>query len=221
MHKATLNKTKALQKNEEIERVKEFVLTLFNGVKENPNTDNGTITLGFLTPDGVRYLSALSGQKIKSATRFTISLNILRHWYNNHYGENEKDKGQNIPLTDTDIKALIDVMAKPDKILFTGYNKKAHANVFALLKTNNSNGTYSLLEVYSNSDGELNPKSYYNSKKDIGGQVMNLLKNSQPFTSETRTRPIDAEIPETLFKVSNRFSENKDTTKTSKNQISE
>ena len=70
-------------------------------------------------------------------------------------------------MTDDDVKEVVDVIANPDNVLFTGYNTKIKASVFAFLKTN-ANGTYSLLEVYSNSDGELKPKTYYNSKKDIG-----------------------------------------------------
>jgi hypothetical protein len=75
----------------QLDKLKEFVMAIFNGVKENPNTDNGVITIGFLTSDGVNYLSAISVLTIKPVTRFTISLNTLRHWYNIHYGENEKD----------------------------------------------------------------------------------------------------------------------------------
>jgi hypothetical protein len=63
--------------------------------------------------------------------------------------------------------------------------------------------------MYSSSDGALKPKTFYNSKKSIGGQVMNLLKKSQPYTSGTRTRPIDTLKPEVLFIINSRFSKNK------------
>jgi hypothetical protein len=100
-----------------------------------------------------------------------------------------------------------------------GYSQKQNANVFAFLK-GNAKETYSLIEIYSNSDGELKPKTFYNSKNDIGGQIMSL-KNSQPFTSETRTRPSDVKMPAMLFKVSNRFADDKDTQKLANDQIKE
>jgi hypothetical protein len=86
-----------------------------------------------------------------------------------------------------------------------GYDSKEQANGFSFVKAND-NGTYSLLEMYSSSDGALKPKTFYNSKKSIGGQVMNLLKKSQPYTSGTRTRPIDTLKPEVMLIISHRFS---------------
>ncbi|GHT82220.1 hypothetical protein FACS189467_7280 [Bacteroidia bacterium] len=206
-----------MDESQEIQAVKKFISELFNKVKNNPHTDNNAITIGKLSPAGAKYLSDISGIRIKTATRFTISENYLRHLYNNHYGDNEKDKGQNVPLTDDDVVALIDVISTPNDIVFMGYNRKEQANEFSFVRTNN-NGTYSLLEVYSNSDGTLKPKTFYNSKRSIGGQVMNLIKNSQPYTSQTRTRPIDTSKPEILFVVSNKFFKSKGTTNFSEKQ---
>jgi len=38
--------------------------------------------------------------------------------YNEHYGENEKDSGKNIPLDDADISNLVDVIIHPDMVMF-------------------------------------------------------------------------------------------------------
>lgn len=169
---------------------------------------NNPITIGWLSPAGVVYLSRISGLTIKAKTQFTVSRNFLRHLYNEHYGGNEKDTGQNVPLTDEDVAAFIDVVFNPDDIVFMGYNPKEQAYGFSFLK-GSKNGTYSLLEVYGNSRGTLKPKTFYNSKRSISGQVMNLLKKSQPYTSATRTHSIDTSKPAKLMVANGRLSEDK------------
>jgi hypothetical protein len=68
-------------------------------------------------------------------------------------------------------------------------------------KKENAKGTYSLIDLYANSDGKLKPKTLYNSRKSTSGQVMRL---PQPSTSETRTRSIAA--PKNFATLSNHFS---------------
>jgi hypothetical protein len=191
-----------------IQVVKQFILKLFEEVKNGNSMENKPITIGWLSPVGVVHLSNVSGLAIKERTKITVSRSYLRHLYNEHYGVNEKDKGQNVPLTDEDVVAFIDVINNPDNIVFMGYNSKEQAYGFSFLK-GNKNGTYSLLEVYGNSRGTLKPKTFYNSKRSISGQVMNLLKKPQPYTPETRTHSFDTSKPAKLMIVNYRVSENK------------
>ncbi|GHT16343.1 hypothetical protein AGMMS4956_18550 [Bacteroidia bacterium] len=207
-----------MEETQKIQAVKEFVLELFHEVKNSDNAGNKPITIGFLTKSAEQYLSALSGLHFKDPTRFVLNTSDLRHIYKEHYGNNEKDKGNNIPLSDADIKNMIDVIANPDKILFLGIDKDTNAHKFAFLKATETKSTYNLLEVYGNSRGQLTAKTFYNTKKSIGARVMNLRTNSQPSTSETATHPIDTSKPEILFIVSSRFLNSKGITSFSEKQ---
>ena len=47
------------------------------------------------------------------------------HIYKDHFGNNEKDKGQNRPLDIEDIRSLADVISSPDKIFSSRREKVA------------------------------------------------------------------------------------------------
>jgi hypothetical protein len=57
-----------------------------------------SLSIGKLTPEGKRYLESISGLQLKDDIDFALNPSDLVHIYNEHYGENEKDKGNNIPL---------------------------------------------------------------------------------------------------------------------------
>ena len=76
-----------------------------------------------LTAEGKAFLENVSGVKMKDDVDFVLNASDLRHIYNDHYGKNEKDKGNNVPLTDEDIRSLVDVVTQPDHILFGVDNK--------------------------------------------------------------------------------------------------
>ena len=77
--------------------------------------------------------------------------------------KNEKDKGNNIPLTDEDILNLVDVLNQPDGILF-GIDKRDGRKLFFFLK-DAGNGLYNLTEVCSTKKGNLTAKSFFKTRK--------------------------------------------------------
>lgn len=107
---------------------------------------------------------------------FVLNASDLRHIYNDHYGENEKDKGNNVPLTDEDVHSLVDVITQPDEVVY-GVDRKSENKIFYFFKKN-PNGTYNLAEVYGDKRGNLTAKSYFNTKRTISQRV-NDLKKSQ------------------------------------------
>jgi hypothetical protein len=169
---------------ENIDTVKDYVLDMFNLAKAN-KLSGSPISIGKLTEDGKKYLSEISGLDFKQLVDFVVNPSDLRHIYNDHYGENEKDKGNNIPLTDSDIRQMIDSVLYPDYILFLGYDEKTKSNKFSFLKSD-TNRTYNLVEVYGDRRGNLTTKSFFKTKKGINQRVVELqIKHSLLPTSET------------------------------------
>lgn len=162
--------------------IKDYVLSEFNRAKEG-NAPGERIPLGNLTEEGKNYLESISGMIMKPEVSFILNASELRHIYNDHYGDNEKDKGNNIPLTDDDIRSIVDVLTSPDKIVFAVENKTGRKLFFFMKDA--GNGTYNLAEVYANSKGNLTTKSFYKTKKSIAQRANELLKDPKLSTSET------------------------------------
>ena len=150
--------------NKQLNFAKNYILDLFkkaiNGV-----LNGKSISIGRLTVDGKKYLSDISGLDFKKYTDFMVNPADMRHIHKKHFGKNETDP-RNYPLTDSDIKGLIDVISTPDDIVFIGTDSKTKVEQFAFLK-DSGNGTYNLVEVYGNTGGKLTAKSYYHTKKGI------------------------------------------------------
>lgn len=205
-----------MQENDNTQALKEYLLGLFEGAKEG-KMDGCTIPIGQLTEEGKRYLSDISGLGFKTFTDIAVNASELRHIYNEHYGSNEKDKGNNIPLTDEDIANMVDVISKPEGIIFLGKNPIDGVNSFAFLKSAERTGTYNLLEVYGKVGGRLTAKTFYKTKKGINRRIMEL--NPQLSTSKTTGESLSSaadKVPTMLIPLS---LVGKDTSETSKNQI--
>ncbi len=155
------------------------LLGYFNLAKVGKLTKN--VSVGSLTEDGKKYLSELSGLTFRERTSLMLNPSDLRHIYSEHYGQNEKDRGRNIPLTDNDIANLADVMAAPDEVVYLGYDRRTDSKKFAFLKKNEG-GAYNLLEVYGNSGGKLSVKTFFNAKQSKaakGKKISTLLSTSE------------------------------------------
>lgn len=74
--------------------------------------------------------------KFKDFVDFVLNPSDLNHIRSDHYGENEKDKGNNVPLTDEDIQNMVDVLNQPDSILY-GVDKKDGRKLFFLKDAGN------------------------------------------------------------------------------------
>ena len=165
-------------------------------------------SIGRLSADGKAYLEKLSGLKFKEFVDFVLNPSDLNHIRSDHYGENEKDKGNNVPLTDEDIQNMVDVLNQPDGILY-GVDKKDGRKFFFFLK-DAGNGLYNLTEVCSTKKGNLTAKSFFKSKKKGISQRVMEIKDSLLPTSVTYSGEFlssDAKIP-TLFEINESSSKN-------------
>lgn len=165
-------------------------------------------SIGRLSVDGKAYLEKLSGLKFKEFVDFVLNPSDLNHIRSDHYGENEKDKGNNVPLTDEDIQNMVDVLNQPDGILY-GVDKKDGRKLFFFLK-DAGNGLYNLTEVCSTKKGNLTVKSFFKSKKKGISQRVMEIKDSLLPTSVTYSGEFlssDAKIP-TLFEINEGYSKN-------------
>lgn len=165
-------------------------------------------SIGRLSVDGKAYLEKLSGLKFKEFVDFVLNPSDLNHIRSDHYGENEKDKDNNVPLTDEDIQNMVDVLNQPDGILY-GVDKKDGRKLFFFLK-DAGNGLYNLTEVCSTKKGNLTAKSFFKSKKKGISQRVMEIKDSLLPTSVTYSGEFlssDAKIP-TLFEINEGYSKN-------------
>lgn len=136
------------------------------------------LPIGQLTPEGKSFLESMSGIVMKEHVDFVLNSDNLRHIYDNHYGFNEKDAGNNVPLNDDDIRNVVDVLIHPDSILY-GIDKRTGLKMFFFLSKNDI-GTYNLAEVCSTKKGNLTAKSYYHSKKGASQRVMEISRSLLP-----------------------------------------
>ena len=136
-------------------------------------------SIGRLSGEGKALLEKLSSQRFKEFVDFMLNPSDLNHIHGDHYGENEKNPGNNIPLTDADIMNLVDVINQPDGILY-GIDKKDGRKLFFFLK-DAGNGLYNLTEVCSTKKGNITAKSFFKTKKKgINQRVMEITDSLLP-----------------------------------------
>jgi N12 class adenine-specific DNA methylase/PAS domain-containing protein len=187
--------------------MKQRVIELFEKAKTGEFVGKPA-SIGRLSVDGKAYLEKLSDLKFKEFVDFVLNPSDLNHIRSDHYGENEKDKGNNVPLTDEDIQNMVDVLNQPDGILY-GVDKKDGRKLFFFLK-DAGNGLYNLTEVCSTKKGNLTAKSFFKSKKKGISQRVMEIKDSLLPTSVTYSGEFlssDAKIP-TLFEINEGSSKN-------------
>lgn len=140
------------------------------------------VEIGRLTKEGREYLEKLSGLKLKETVSFVLNPSDLAHIYRRHFGKNETD-ARNIPLTKDDIRQMAEVVSSPDKVIFGKEKSGNQRNMFFFLKETD-NGSYNLMEVYSDRKGNLTAKSFFKSKEGVSQRAM-LLNESSTLTSVT------------------------------------
>lgn len=164
-----------------IQEVKKEILKYFHECAEDKVSGKGK-KIGELTNEGREFLSRLSGMEMKEIIDFRLNPSDMKHIFNDHYGKNEKDTGNNYALDDTDIMNLLDVITIPEQILY-GIDKHNGNKSFFFFKCNEK-GTYNLAEIYADKRGNLTAKSFYNTKKGISQRVM-IIKDTLLPTSVT------------------------------------
>lgn len=147
------------------------------------NLTGKPIEVGRLTPEGKAYLEQLSGMQLKDDVTFVLNPSDMIHVYRDHFGNNEKDKSNNIPLSKDDIRAIADVISHPERVIFGIEPDGLKRKMFYFLSSADA-GTYNLLEIYSNRKGNLTTKTFYKTKKAVSQRVLSLMK-SEHLTSVT------------------------------------
>lgn len=141
------------------------------------------VEVGRLTAEGKEYLERLSGVQFKDDVRFVLNPSDLVHMYRNHYGANEKDPGNNLPLNNEDIRAIAEVVSHPERVVLGKEPDGLKRNMFYFLSPA-TDGTYNLLEIYGDRKGNLTTKTFYKTRKAVSQRVLSLLK-SEHLTSVT------------------------------------
>ena len=153
------------------------------------------ISIGTLTDEGKAYLEQISGIAFKGKVDFVLNPSDLIHIYKRHFGENEKD-GRNIPLDIEDIRSIVDIISNPDRVIYSVEEGQQERKMFSFLKEVEQ-GTYNLLEIYSDRKGNLTAKSFYKSKEGVSQRVISLTRTLHS-TSETDGATLNdgAKIPQ-------------------------
>lgn len=141
------------------------------------------VEIGRLTAEGKSYLEKLSGIQMKEEVSFVLNPSDMIHMYRNHFGENEKDKGNNIPLTRDDIRAIARVVSNPERVIFGEEPDGLKRKLFYFLAPAKE-GAYNLLEIYGDRKGNLTAKTYYKTRKGVSQRALSLMK-SEHLTSVT------------------------------------
>ena len=153
------------------------------------------ISIGRLTDEGKAYLEQISGISFREKVDFVLNPSDLIHIYKRHFGENEKD-GRNIPLDIEDIRSIVDIISNPDRVIYSVEEGQQERKMFSFLKEAEQ-GTYNLLEIYSDRKGNLTTKSFYKSKEGVSQRVISLTRTLHS-TSETDGATLNdgAKIPQ-------------------------
>lgn len=154
------------------------------------------IIIGELTKEGRVYLQQLSGIEFKETVSFLINTSDLKHVYKRHYKNNEKDL-RNIPLNEETIGDIVEVIIRPSKIVFLGTEENKGSKFAFISET--TEGSYTLIEVYSSRRGNLTAKTFFHTKKEVGQRAMDIPQHT---TSEMTGALFDAKIP-ILFDITN------------------
>ncbi len=175
---STSGGTMVAEESTDILQIKRKVADLFEKAHRGEFTGKPK-SIGRISSQGKAYLENLSGLKFKEYVDFVLNPSDLNHIRSDHYGENEKDNGNNVPLNDEDIQNMVDVLNQPDAILY-GVDKRDGRKLFFFLK-DAGNGLYNLTEVCSTKKGNLTAKSFFKSRrKGIDQRVMEIKQTLLP-----------------------------------------
>lgn len=159
------------------------------------NLKGKSIEIGRLTEEGKKYLEDLSGIEMKEIVSLVLNPSDLVHVYRNHFNGNEKDLGNNIPLLKEDIRAIANVLAKPERVLYGEEPDGLRRKMFYFLSSAQDLGAYNLLEIHGDRKGNLTAKTFYKTKKAVSQRVLSLMK-SEHLTSVTDGASLsDANLP--------------------------
>lgn len=170
-----------------LKAAKDKVVELFNKAKSG-EFNGKPQSIGTLTQEGKKFLEDLSGLKMKDKIDFVLNPSDLKHMNKDHFGDNEKDPGRNIPLTEEDMRSMVDVIMNPEQVVY-GIEKMDNRKAFFFLKQA-EDGTLNLAEIYSDKKGNLTAKSYYKTKKGVDQRVMEIKNSLLPTPEASSGSPL-------------------------------
>ena len=171
----------------DLKAAKDKVVELFNKAKSG-EFNGKPQSIGTLTQEGKKFLEDLSGLKMKDKIDFVLNPSDLKHMNKDHFGDNEKDPGRNIPLTEEDLRSMVDVIMNPEQVVY-GIEKMDNRKAFFFLKQA-EDGTLNLAEIYSDKKGNLTAKSYYKTKKGVDQRVMEIKNSLLPTPEASSGSPL-------------------------------
>lgn len=170
-----------------LKAAKDKVVELFNKAKSG-EFNGKPQSIGTLTQEGKKFLEDLSGLKMKDKIDFVLNPSDLKHMNKDHFGDNEKDSGRNIPLTEEDLRSMVDVIMNPEQVVY-GIEKMDNRKAFFFLKQAEDD-TLNLAEIYSDKKGNLTAKSYYKTKKGVDQRVMEIKNSLLPTPEASSGSPL-------------------------------
>lgn len=170
-----------------LKAAKDKVVELFHKAKSG-EFNSKPQSIGTLTQEGKKFLEDLSGLKMKDKIDFVLNPSDLKHMNKDHFGDNEKDPGRNIPLTEEDLRSMVDVIMNPEQVVY-GIEKMDNRKAFFFLKQA-EDGTLNLAEIYSDKKGNLTAKSYYKTKKGVDQRVMEIKNSLLPTPEASSGSPL-------------------------------
>lgn len=170
-----------------LKAAKDKVVELFNKAKSGEFKGKPQ-SIGTLTQEGKKFLEDLSGLKMKDKIDFVLNPSDLKHMNKDHFGDNEKDLRRNIPLTEEDLRSMVDVIMNPEQVVY-GIEKMDNREAFFFLKQA-EDGTLNLAEIYSDKKGNLTAKSYYKTKKGVDQRVMEIKNSLLPTPEASSGSPL-------------------------------
>ena len=170
-----------------LKAAKDKVVELFHKAKSG-EFNGKPQSIGTLTQEGKKFLEDLSGLKMKDKIDFVLNPSDLKHMNKDHFGDNEKDLGRNIPLTEEDLRSMVDVIMNPEQVVY-GIEKMDNRKAFFFLKQA-EDGTLNLAEIYSDKKGNLTAKSYYKTKKGVDQRVMEIKNSLLPTPEASSGSPL-------------------------------
>lgn len=170
-----------------LKAAKDKVVELFHKAKSG-EFNGKPQSIGTLTQEGKKFLEDLSGLKMKDKIDFVLNPSDLKHMNKDHFGDNEKDLGRNNPLTEEDLRSMVDVIMNPEQVVY-GIEKMDNRKAFFFLKQA-EDGTLNLAEIYSDKKGNLTAKSYYKTKKGVDQRVMEIKNSLLPTPEASSGSPL-------------------------------
>lgn len=170
-----------------LKAAKDKVVELFHKAKSG-EFNGKPQSIGTLTQEGKKFLEDLSGLKMKDKIDFVLNPSDLKHMNKDHFGDNEKDPGRNIPLTEEDLRSMVDVIMNPEQVVY-GIEKMDNRKAFFFLKQA-EDGTLNLAEIYSDKKGNLTAKSYYKTKKGVDQRVLEIKNSLLPTPEASSGSPL-------------------------------